>query len=196
MHTRISLPSSPAFLGSVISVALMAAAQAGDRTSLFDGNTLHGWTVTCDAAVDQGEIFIKGGNGLVQTARKYGDFTLELEWKALKPEKWDSGIYFRYDSVPAGKPWPTRYQVNLRQNDEGNVGGLKDAKSTGLTLPGQWNKLKLTVKGTTAELELNGKPAWKADGLAGPAEGYIALQAEVPGGGQYRFRNVYITELK
>ena len=45
-------------------------------------------------------------------------------------------------------------------------------------------------------MEINGAKAWESDGLAGPAEGYIALQAEVPGGGQHRFRNIYLTELK
>lgn len=177
-------------------VMCVTESSAGDRVALFDGKTLDGWTVTCDAVVDGGDILIREGNGLVQTAKTYSDFILELEWKALKPEKFDSGIYFRYDTVPAGKPWPPRYQVNLRQGDEGNLGGFKEAKSTGLTVPGEWNKLKLTVRGSQAELELNGKPAWKMDGLAGPAEGYIALQAEVPGGGQYRFRNLYVTELK
>ena len=52
------------------------------------------------------------------------------------------------------------------------------------------------MRGTHAELEINGKPAWEANGLEGPKESYIALQAEVPGGGQHRFRNIYITELK
>ena len=37
--------------------------------------------------------------------------------------------------------------------------------------------------------------AWTAEGLSGPEKGYIALQAEVPAGGQFRFRNLYITEL-
>ena len=45
-----------------------------------------------------------------------------------------------------------------------------------------------------AELEINGTPAWKGEGLAGPKEGFIALQAEVPGGGQFRFRNIYLTK--
>ncbi|MFZ2644105.1 MAG: family 16 glycoside hydrolase, partial [Verrucomicrobiia bacterium] len=70
------------------------------------------------------------------------------------------------------------------------------AKSQGLIKPGEWNCFKLTVRGTQAALEINGKPAWKADGLEGPKEGYIGVQAEVPGGGQHRFRNIYITELK
>lgn len=166
------------------------------RTSLFDGKTLDGWSVlTCEAKVDQGEILIVAGNGLVQTEKKYGDFILEFEWKKLGEEMWDSGVYFRYDTVPAGRPWPKRYQVNLRKGMEGNVGGIQGATSEGLIKPEEWNRFKLTVKGSALALEINGKPAWKADGLQEPMEGYIALQAEVPGGGQHRFRNVFVTEL-
>ncbi len=166
------------------------------RVALFDGKTLDGWTViNCEAAVDDGDILLKGGNGLVQTQKQYGNFILEFEWKALRDDKWDSGVYFRYNVVPENRPWPDRYQVNLRQDMEGNVGALEEARSEGLTKTGQWNQFKLTVQGTELSLEMNGSPAWKADGLGEPAKGFIALQAEVPGGGQYRFRNIYLTEL-
>jgi hypothetical protein len=161
-------------LSTLIALALTGtiAAAAGERVALFDGKTLNGWTVLkCEAGVDGGDILIQGGNGLVQTERKYGDFVLELEWKALKSEKWDSGVYFRYDAAPTNRPWPPRYQVNLKQGDECNVGELKGAKSTGLYKPGEWNRLKLTVRGTQAIMEVNGKPAWKADGLEGPRRG-------------------------
>jgi len=143
-----------------------------------------------------GSILIKDGNGVVQTKKKYSDFVLEFEWKALKDDKWDSGVYFRYDSIPENKPWPARYQANLRKGDEGNVGGLKYEKPQGLFKNGEWNTFKLTVRGTAVEMEMNGKPAWKADGLEGPKEGFICLQAEVPGGGQCLFRNIYVTEIK
>ena len=163
---------------------------------LFNGKDLSNWDVIgCEAEVVDGAILIKSGNGLIQTKKRYGDFTLELEWKALKEDRWDSGIYFRYDSVPQGRPWPARYQVNMRKGMEGNVGGLEGAASTGLIKPGEWNRFKLTVLGTTAALEINGKPAWKADGLKDP-EGFISLQAEVPGGGQFLFRNVRIAVQK
>ena len=172
------------------------APKPGQRVALFDGKNLDAWDVLkCEAVVDQGEILIKAGNGLVQTKRKYGDFIIEYEWKALKDDDWDSGIYFRYDSVPENKPWPARYQANLRKGDEGNVGGLKGATSQGLFKNGEWNSFRLTVRGTTAEMQINGKPAWKAAGLEGPENGFISLQAEVPNGGQNRFRNIYITEL-
>jgi len=161
----------------------------------FDGKTLTGWHVTgCQAGVKDGAIFIESGNGLLRSDAKYADFVIELDWKALKPDRWDSGIYFRCELPPKGVPWPKRYQVNLRKGMEGNVSGLDGATSEGLCKPGQWNRFKLTVVGTTAALEINGQPAWKADGLES-ACGYICLQAEVPGGGQFLFRNIQITEL-
>ena len=139
------------------------------RVSLFDGKTLKGWTlVTCEATVDNGDILLVSGNGLVQTEKKYRDFILEFEWKPLRDSKWDSGIYFRYDSVPPGRPWPARYQANLQQGDEGNIKELPAARSKGLIKPGQWNQFKLTVRGTKAALEINGTPAWEADGLEVP----------------------------
>lgn len=169
----------------------------GPRTCLFDGRTLNGWDVLkCQAAVEDGAILIKGGNGMVQSGGQYADFVLEYEWKSLKAKDWDSGVYFRYDSIPDGQIWPPRYQANLRQGDEGNVGGLKGATSRGLFKDGEWNSFRLTVTGTTAAMEINGKPAWKTDGLEGPKRGFVGLQCEVPGGGQCLFRSVYITELK
>ncbi len=180
-----------------LSLAWTISGLAGERASLFDGKTLKGWTVLkCEAEVDNGEILIKAGNGLVQSEKKYGDFVLEFEWKNLKKDKYDSGVYFRYDEkmVPPNRPWPPRYQTNLRQGDEGNVGGVKGSKPRGdLVKPGEWNQFKLTVQGEKVELEINGQPAWKAEGLQGVKEGFIALQAEVPGGGQFRFRNIFIT---
>jgi len=194
MKTRMALCSI--VVGAVLLTSCAVFEGGGKRVTLFDGKTLDGWTIIkCEATVDDGDVLITAGNGLVQTEKKYSDFILEFEWKALRDNKWDSGVYFRYDTVPTGRPWPKRYQVNLRQGMEGNVGELKEARSEGLVKVGQWNKFKLTVQGTKASLEMNGKPAWQADGLGEPKEGFIALQAEVPGGGQHRFRNIYLTEL-
>jgi len=181
----------------MVSMIAVAAPAAGERVPLFNGKDLSGWTVLkCEAKVDNGEILIQSGNGLIQSEKKYGNFVLEFDWKELAEDNWDSGVYFRYDTVPPNRPWPEKYQANLRKGLEGNVDGIKGATSTGLIKPHEWNTFKLTVNGDKAELEINGKPAWKGEGVSGPKTGYVALQAEVPNGGQHRFRNVYITELK
>jgi hypothetical protein len=173
---------------------LRADEPAGYTRALFNGQNLDGWQVTeCEAAAEGGSLVLKSGNGFVRSDHRYGDFTLELEWKARQAEMYDSGIYFRAE-LPTGKrPWPTRYQANLLQGQEGNVGQLEGATSSGLVKAGQWNHFKLTVVGSKAALEINGQPAWKADGVE-PKSGYLGLQAEVPKGGQFEFRNLRITE--
>ena len=109
---------------------------------------------------------------------------------------WDSGVYFRCDAPPeeSKRPWPQRYQVNLRKGMEGWVNALPKARCEGLAKPGEWNEMKLTCIGRTARLEFNGKVAWEAEGLE-QEEGIIALQAETPGGGQFEFKDIYITKL-
>jgi hypothetical protein len=180
-----------------VATAVAAAEPKGKTVELFNGKDLTGWkAITCEVEVRDGAIFLKAGNGVLQADGEYGDFILELDWKALnkEPQMWDSGIYFRYTSIPPKRPWPAHYQVNLRKGQEGNL-ELPGASSTGLTKPGEWNHFKLTVKGTTAALEINGKPAWKADGLKVP-KGFLSLQSEVPGGGQFLFRNIRLTRLE
>jgi len=192
---RHAITTLSAIVVLLVATATVAVEPEAKTVDLFDGKTLDGWEIiNCEAEVQDGAILIKSGNGLVQTKQQYADFVLEFEWKALAEKFWDSGVYFRYLEVPKGRPWPNRYQTNLFRGQEGNVGGLKNATSKGLVKDGQWNLFKLTVQGTKAALEINGKPAWEADGLAEP-KGYISLQAEVPRGGQFLFRRVRLTEL-
>ncbi len=182
-------------LTAIVLCSLSSATFAEEFVSLFDGKTLHGWKVLkCEAVVDDGTILLKSGNGVVHTEKRYGDYVLELEWRALNKEKWDSGIYFRCELPAGNRPWPKQYQANLLKGKEGNVGGIKGATSTGLIKEGDWNHFRLKVVGTKCELEINGKPAWKADGLKA-SDGYICLQSEVPGGGQFRFRNIRIATI-
>jgi hypothetical protein len=182
----------------LLSFALLTSCSAqGKRVSLFNGKNLDGWAVLkCEAEVKDGNMFIKSGNGLVQSEKKYQNFVLEYEWKALGEDKWDSGVYFRYNEVPKGRPWPKRYQANLLKGKEGDVGGIKGASSKGLLKDREWNKFKLTVRGSKISLMINEKEAWKGEGLEDLEAGFIAVQAEVPGGGQHLFRNIFIIELE
>ena len=193
---RLRLATLVFFNVSVLASLVSVWSDAAEPVSLFDGRTLDGWNViACEAVVQDGAILLKAGNGLVQTAKKYRDFVLEYEWKALKDDGWDSGVYFRYDEVPAGRPWPKRYQVNLRKGMEGNLDSLPAGKSAVAAKAGDWNRFELTVRGATASLKVNGQPAWQVDGLE-QLDSHISLQAEVPGGGQFLFRNIRLSELK
>ncbi len=175
--------------------ACRAAESAGYRASLFNGRNLDGWQVSgCEPKVEAGLLVLGGPDGWLRTDEKHGDFVLELDWRNLKPSEYDSGIYIRAEEPAAGKPFPARYQINLKQGGEGNLIGFKNATSSGLVKPGEWNHFKITVIGGTAELEINGQQAWKVSGLEA-ADGYIGLQSEVPLGGPFEFRNIEVTDL-
>jgi hypothetical protein len=174
-----------------------AAEPEGYTFSLFNGRDLAGWDVTnCEVAVEDGALVLKAGNGLVRSNLEFGDFVLELDWRARNPDAYDSGIFVRanFPSEKKGRAWPDRYQINLKRGEDGNLVGVKDAVSTGLAKPGEWNHFKITCVGPKIELEINGKPAWKHDGLKAD-RGFIGLQSEVPAGGQFEFKNIRVTEL-
>lgn len=191
---RLRLALQAILSGFVLTLAVSLCALAAEPVALFDGRTLDGWDViTCEAVVQDGCILLKSGNGLVQTKKKYRDFVLEYEWKALKDDGWDSGVYFRYDAVPQGRPWPSRYQVNLRKGMEGDLDGLPAGKNAVAAKAGDWNRFELAVRGAKATLKVNGQNAWQVEGLA-VRDSHIALQAEVPGGGQFLFRNIRLTD--
>lgn len=166
----------------------------GTEITLFNGKDLTGWVVTeCETEVKDGVLLLKAGEGWVRTENQYADFVLSWECKNLKAADYDSGVHFRAELPKPKAHWPTKYQVNLKTGFEGNVKPL-NAASTGLYKNGEWNAFKLTVVGDTGELEINGKPAWKASGIEAK-EGYIGLQSEVTLGGQFEFKNIKLKRL-
>ncbi|MBP90217.1 MAG: hypothetical protein CMJ64_26500 [Planctomycetaceae bacterium] len=174
---------------------LLLAEESGYRKSVFNGENLHGWHVTgCQTQVEDGNLVIVDGDGFVRTDHKYGDFVLELSWRPRRDEKWDSGIYIRCDLPSGDRPWPKQYQINLLQGDEGNLIGFPQGRSKGLVKAGEWNRMKLTARGESAAMEINGQAAWSVTGLE-QSQGYIGIQCEVPGGGEFEFKDIYVTEL-
>jgi hypothetical protein len=189
-----------ALAAAVLCVPSLVLAADGPKpeekfVALFDGKTLDGWKVEkCEVEVQDGCILLKGGNGWMYTEKQYGDFVLELEFKPLKKEGFDSGVYIRAEARPEKANWPARNQINLRQDLFCQIKEIKEAAAQPeLAKPGEWNRMRVTVIGKTATLEMNRKTAWKIESLKKPT-GYIGLQCEVPGGGQFLFRNIRISE--
>jgi hypothetical protein len=186
-----------ASIGLWTSVSLVLAEDPQPKQftySLFDGKSLTGWTAEngCDIRAADGLLMLNDGDGWLRSDLTYADFTMHVEWKALKKSGYDAGIFIR--TLAGGTPFPkTGYQINLLQGKEGNIGNLPGAESKGLVMPGEWNAFDITVVGDTVALAINGKPAYKVGGLK-HAAGYVGLQCEVPLGGQFQFRNMSITE--
>jgi hypothetical protein len=185
-------------LGCLLSSSALLGAAEADGTnwvSLFNGKDLTGWVNVHNvtAEVKDGNLHISKGMGWLRSEKEYGDFVLELEWRALEA-KYDSGVFLR--CIKDGKPWPTDgWQVNLRYD---LLGALVRGYSTVVPAPGekvpmnQWSKLRLEVRGKKCMLFLNGEKAWEFEKLD-KDRGYVGIQVEDR---IFDFRNIRIQELK
>ncbi len=156
--------------------------------------SLSRWVITDCQVECNGEVLtLQEGNGFVRSVHRVRDFTLEWSYRPLQAKNWDSGVYFRADSPPPGKSWPARYQVNLKQGQEGNLVGDPRAAGNHLVKPGEWNSMRLEVVGHRAKLAINGEAAWETERIE-PLEGYVGFQVEAPLGGVFEIRDVTLCE--
>lgn len=180
----------------VLSQSALNAADTpeGQGKSLFNGQDLSGWVPMHDVTfeVKDGNLRLVKGMGWLRSEKQYGDFILELEWRALV-EKYDSGIFIR--SGLDGKPWPKNgWQLNLRYDRIGGLvrGFANMVPSETERLPvNQWVKFRMEVRGKNITLHVNGEKAWEFSELDSE-RGYIGFQAEEKA---FDFRNIRIQEL-
>ena len=213
--------------------SLLTTARAEDAfVPLFDGKTLTGWeqhSGTAEYRVENEAIIGKTvpntGNSFLCTAKKYGDFILELEFK-VEPSM-NSGIQFRsnfYDKdteievagkkkkIPADRVHGYQFEIDPSPRaftggvyDESRRGWLFDLKENEAARKafkqGDWNKARIECKGDSIKTYINGVPAadFKDDMTQ---EGVIALQVHGIGkkteaiGKEVMWRNIRIQELK
>jgi hypothetical protein len=147
---------------------------------LFTGKDLAGWVPMHDVTfvATNGTLRLVKGMGWLRSERQYGDFVLEVEWRALVPG-YDSGFFLR--AGLDGKPWPKDgVQVDLARTA---IGAL--VKGTKTVVPaetppvplGAWVKFRLEARGRKLTLDVNGERAWEYDRLE-PDRGYLGIQAE------------------
>ncbi|WP_428305279.1 3-keto-disaccharide hydrolase [Lacipirellula sp.] len=85
--------------------------------SLFDGETLFGWTPTskADWKVDDGAIAAsEGDEGFLMTNSEFGDYELHIEFKA--PATTNSGVFLRTPLKPTD-PAKDCYELNIAPDD-------------------------------------------------------------------------------
>lgn len=223
----------PSLLLSLALFTLLASARAEDAfVSLFDGKTLAGWeqhSGTAEYRVENeaivGKTVPNTGNSFLCSAKKYGDFILELEFK-VDPTM-NSGIQFRsnfYDKdteievagkkkkIPADRVHGYQFEIDPSTRaftggvyDESRRGWLFDLKENEAARKafkqGDWNKARIECKGDSIKTFINGVPAadFKDDMTK---EGVIALQVHGVGkkteaiGKEVMWRNIRIQELK
>ena len=173
---------------------------------LFNGVDLSGWIIhgTEKWYVEDGELVCENGPdnqyGYLSTSEYYDDFILTLEFK--QESNGNSGVFFR--STLEGviiNGW----QVEIAPPGL-STGGIYESYGRGWLIKpnpkdenlniGDWNSMKIMVKGDLVKTWLNGVEMISLeDKLIGNGEGAIALQIHEGDNVKVRWRNIKLQKL-
>ena len=162
-----------ACLACLLVIASIGASLAADDLeigapiSLFDGQTLKGWTtqdgkpVTNGWAVEEGAIVRNSRGGNIFYHREVGDFELRFQWK-IAPGG-NNGLKYRVRRY-GGRILGCEYQLlgeTRRSLSKGSCGALyalyEPNEQKQPNPPGQWNSARIVAHGPKIEHWMNGK---------------------------------------
>lgn len=180
------------------------SAQNNKAVSLFNGKDLSGWKIfgTEKWYVEDGLLVSESGPdkqyGYLATNQTYKDFEITLEFK--QEANGNSGVFF-HSSVSGTTVKGWQAEVAPPGN---STGGIYESYGRGWLIKpdstldkhlkfGEWNTMKLRVKGDQVTTWLNGKQMITLnDPKIGAADGSIALQIHDGGGIKVYWRNIRI----
>jgi Domain of Unknown Function (DUF1080). len=174
---------------------------------LFNGKDLTGWTVygTEKWFVEKGNLICESGPdkqyGYLATEKEFKDFELTLEFK--QESNGNSGVFF-HSQIEGTKisGWQAEVApLNL------HTGGIYESYGRGwliqpekekekLLKEGEWNKMKVRVRGNEVTTWLNGtQMITLKDEKIGSRSGKIALQIHDGGSVRVRWRKLMLQQL-
>jgi hypothetical protein len=188
---------------------LVSTATLSQKTEkLFNGKDLTGWKVygTEKWFVEKGELICESGPdkqyGYLATEKEYKDFELTLEF--FQESNGNSGVFF-HCSIEGTKI--TGWQAEVAPLNS-HTGGIYESYGRGWLIQpkvelekflkvGEWNKMKVVVKGNKVTTWLNGQQMITLDDeKIGSATGKIALQIHDGGGVRVKWRKIMVKGIK
>jgi hypothetical protein len=199
-----------------INFSVTQASEDPKFVSLFDGQSLAGWTSIGSKAgnwrVEGGLLVTRGdGKGWLSTNRAFGDFVLKLEYR-VGPSG-NSGVLIR--APHAGDPSFDGMEVQILDDDASAYRALQPTQYTGSVYgvlaaqrgharpSGEWNAMIIRAEGSKITVELNGVPIVNGDVSKHPeasprhkginrSRGFVGLQSHSE---PVQFRNIEIREI-
>ena len=172
-------------LAALLGASLCYPASAGDWITLFDGETLNGWSQRNGYAtyrVEDGTILGRTSpgspNSFLCTTTNFGDFELEFEVKV--DDGLNSGVMIRSSQKPessgsgrnerAGRVYGPQVEIESSGQDGAESGYVYgEATGRGWLTPedrliphktmrdGEWNSYRIVAKGVRIQTWINGK---------------------------------------
>lgn len=164
--------------------------------AIFDGKSLDGWKVkgaevwTAKDGILTGTSNEKKQGSTLWTEKEYGDFVFECEFKF--EGKVDSGIFLRHekDQIQIGISGSLKRDMTASPYIPGK-GYPVEAKGVAEQLKeGEWNTMKITVKGNVYSVDLNGKHVMDYTSDTAIEKGSIGIQMHAGVKMVIDFRNI------
>lgn len=193
-------PESPPAADALVSepapepVLLPEAELAEGWISLFDGQTLFGWTAASqvDWRVEDGAIVANSGEqGLLHTTTQFADYVLRIDFRA--EEGTNSGVFLH--TLPQPQDMTSDcYELNIAGADNPfPTGSLVQREKADAEAPaGQWHSYEVTLDGDRVAVKLNGQDVLDYTDSNPLRRGYIGLQFNT---GRIAFRNIRLRPL-
>jgi hypothetical protein len=195
---------------TLIVVLLLIVAHASfaqKKKKLFNGKDLTGWVAygTEKWYVEDGLLISESGPdkgyGYLGTEENFDDFEINLEFK--QEANGNSGVFIR-STVDGTKVSGWQVEVAPPGSD---TGGIYESYGRGWLIKpdpekdkalkfGEWNKMKIVVKGDNVTSYLNGVEMVNfSDSKIGEGKGGVLLQIHDGGGIKVYWRNIVLKEL-
>jgi hypothetical protein len=192
-------------LGVLLLLAQVTFAQKKEK--LFNGKNLDGWVIygTEKWYVEDGLMISESGPdkgyGYLGTEEEFDDFEITLEFK--QEANGNSGVFIR-STVDGTKVSGWQVEVAPPGSD---TGGIYESYGRGWLIKpdpekdkalkfGEWNKMRIVVKGDNVTSYLNGTEMVNfSDAKIGEGKGGILLQIHDGGGIKVYWRNIILKKL-
>lgn len=192
-------------IGLMLIMAQTSFAQKAKK--LFNGKNLKGWVIygTEKWYVEDGLLVSESGPdkgyGYLGTKKDFDDFEIDLEFK--QEANGNSGVFIR-STVDGTKVSGWQVEVAPPGSD---TGGIYESYGRGWLIKpepekdkalkfGDWNKMKIVVKGDNVTSYLNGVEMVNfSDSKIGEGEGGVLLQIHDGGGIKVYWRNIILKKL-
>ncbi len=187
---------------------LLLLSQHSEPVKIFDGKSLHGWTVvgggkwTVDSGVLKGVCTKADAQGILVYEKEVENFTAKLQFKISGG---NSGFYFRTERT-AEQPLVKGMQAEIDAIDD--VAGIWETAGRGWVYkptpevharakfkPGEWSDLYVSAIGTHYIVKLNGEVITDIDDPVGRRKGTVALQLHGDMDMTVEFRNISLTHI-
>ncbi len=162
--------------------------------SLFDGETLFGWTASSNAnwRVEDGTIVVdQGERGLLCTTTQFGDYVLHVEFQSAP--KTNSGIFLHTPLKPED-PGTDCYELNIADSDNPfpTCSLVKRQRAEGNFDSEDWQSYDVTILNDKVTVNLDGTQVLEYTDPNPLRRGHIGLQLNE---GKVAFRNIKLKPL-